>query len=69
MLLTIVDFDRAAAIVYGDIRAILEKQGKPIGSLNTLIAAHAISLEVTLVTNNAKEFSRVENLRLDNWVD
>ena len=67
--LTIVDFDRAAAIVYGDIRARLEKQGKLIGSLDTLIAAHAISLEVTLVTNNAKEFSRVPNLQLDNWVD
>ncbi len=67
--LTIVDFDRAAAIVYGDIRARLEKQRKPIGSLDTLIAAHAISLEVTLVTNNAKEFSRVPNLHLDNWVD
>ncbi len=67
--LTIVDFDLAAAIVYGDIRAKLEKQGKPIGSLDTLIAAHTISLEVTLVTNNAKEFSHVPNLQLDNWVD
>ncbi len=67
--LTIVDFDRGAAIVYGDIRARLEKQGKPIGSLDTLIAAHALSLQVTLVTNNVKEFSRVQNLKLDNWVD
>ena len=67
--LTIIDFDRAAAIAYGDIRAMLEKQGKPIGSLDTLIAAHAISLQVTLVTNNAEEFSRVPNLHLDNWVD
>ncbi len=67
--LTIVDFDRGAAIVYGDIRARLGKQGKPIGSLDTLIAAHALSLQVTLVTNNVKEFSRVQNLKLDNWVD
>ncbi|MEM9276857.1 MAG: type II toxin-antitoxin system VapC family toxin [Cyanobacteria bacterium P01_F01_bin.143] len=67
--LNIVDFDRAAAIVYGDIRATLEKQGTPIGSLDTLIAAHAVSLDVTLVTNNLKEFNRISNLQLENWVD
>lgn len=67
--LTIVDFDRAAAIVYGDIRASLEKQGKSIGSLDTLIAAHAVSLKVALVTNNVKEFSCVENLQIDNWAN
>ena len=67
--LKIVDFDRAAAIVYGDIRATLEKQGTPIGSLDTLIAAHAVSLDVTLVTNNVKEFNRISNLQLENWVD
>ena len=67
--LHIVNFDRAAAIIYGDIRATLEKQGTPIGSLDTLIAAHAISLGVTLITNNTKEFSRVPNLKLDNWVN
>ena len=67
--LTIVDFDRAAAIIYGDIRARLEKQGIPIGSLDTLIAAHALSLQVTLITNNVKEFSRVPNLQLENWVN
>ena len=68
--LTIVDFDRAAAIVYGNnIRAKLEKQGTPIGSLDTLIAAHALSLQVILVTNNVKEFSRVPNLQIDNWAN
>ena len=67
--LTIVDFNRAAAMLYGDLRATLEKQGTPIGSLDTLIAAHALSLQVTLITNNLKEFSRVPNLRLDNWVN
>ena len=66
--LQIVDFDRAAADTYGVIRAMLEKQGIPIGSLDTLIAAHALSLEVILITNNEKEFSRVPNLKLDNWV-
>ena len=67
--LTIIDFERAAAIVYGNIRAKLEKQGTPIGSLDTLIAAHALSLQVILVTNNIKEFSRVSNLQIDNWAN
>ena len=67
ILLNIVNFDRAAAISYGNLRAILEKQGTPIGSLDTLIAAHALSLDVTLITNNIKEFHRVPNLKLDNW--
>ena len=66
--LQIANFDNAAAIVYGDIRAKLEKQGTPIGSLDTLIAAYALSLPVTVITNNIKEFSRVPNLKLDNWV-
>ncbi|MEN9517965.1 MAG: hypothetical protein RLZZ381_553 [Cyanobacteriota bacterium] len=66
--LQIADFDRAAAVIYGNIRATLAKQGTPIGSLDTLIAAHALSLKVTLITNNLKEFSRVPNLKLDNWV-
>jgi tRNA(fMet)-specific endonuclease VapC len=67
--LTIVDFDNSAASIYGNLRATLEKQGTPIGSLDTLIAAHAISLEATLITNNLKEFSRAPNLKLDNWVN
>ena len=67
--LKIVDFDRTAAIVYGDIRSALEKLGTPIGSLDTLIAAHALSLQVTLITNNVKEFNRVPNLQVDNWVN
>ncbi|MEM8722551.1 MAG: type II toxin-antitoxin system VapC family toxin [Cyanobacteria bacterium P01_G01_bin.39] len=67
--LEIVSFDRAAAIMYGNLRATLENQGIPIGSFDTLIAAHALSLQVTLITNNIKEFSRVPNLQLDNWVN
>jgi tRNA(fMet)-specific endonuclease VapC len=66
--LKIVNFDNAAATIYGDIRAKLEKQGTPIGSLDTLIAAHALSLQVTLITNNIREFNRVPNLKLKNWV-
>lgn len=67
--LTIADFDYQAAIAYGAIRATLEAQGTPIGSLDTLIAAHASSLNVTLVTNNTREFSRVPGLEIVNWVD
>lgn len=65
--LEIVDFDDVAAVAYGNIRAFLEQQGTPIGSLDTLIAAHALSLAATLITNNTKEFSRVPNLKLENW--
>ncbi len=63
----IVAFDAAAARAYGPIRGTLEKAGKPIGSLDTMIAAHARSLKATLVTNNAREFSRVDGLKLATW--
>lgn len=66
--LKIVDCDRSAAIMYGKLRAELEQQGTPIGSLDTLIAAQALSLQVTLITNNLKEFRRIPNLKLVNWV-
>jgi len=67
--LVIADFDEQAAIAYGEVRAVLEARGTPIGPLDTLIAAQAISLDVALVTNNAREFSRVPDLRFENWVD
>ena len=66
--LAILPFDEAALWCYGDLRADLERQGTPIGALDTLIAAHALSLQATLVTNNLKEFERVPGLLLDNWV-
>lgn len=66
--LQIVDFDVDAAMTYGDIRADLETRGQPIGPLDFLIAAHAIALGATLVTNNEKEFKRVAGLRIENWV-
>lgn len=50
------------------IQAQLEKAGTPIGPLDTLIAAHAMSLGLTLVTNNEKEFERIPGLELENWV-
>lgn len=64
----VAEYDYKAAFEYGKIRATLEKQGQPIGSLDMLIAAHAKSLDITLVTNNLKEFERVEALKLENWV-
>jgi tRNA(fMet)-specific endonuclease VapC len=62
-----VEFDMKAAHAYGQIRAALEARGTPIGSLDTLIAGHAVSLEVTLVTNYEREFSRVPKLKVENW--
>ena len=63
----VVPYDDMAAREYGGLRAHLEKAGMPIGSLDTLIAAHALALECTLVTNNDREFSRVPRLRVQNW--
>lgn len=65
--LEIAPFDTEAAIAYGMIRSLLESEGKPIGSLDTLIAAHARSLDLVLVTNNEREFKRVPKLRIENW--
>ncbi len=56
-----------ATLAYGEIRAYLERQGLPIGPLDTLIAAHALSLDVCLVTNNTGEFARVPGLRVEDW--
>jgi len=66
--LEILPYDDGAAQYYGDLRAGLEKRGTPIGSLDMLIAAHAISLNSVLISNNEKEFNRIPNLRIDNWV-
>jgi tRNA(fMet)-specific endonuclease VapC len=54
---------------YSTLRCTLEKQGTPIGSMDLLIAAHALSLNLTLVTHNTREFSRVPNLSLENWLN
>jgi tRNA(fMet)-specific endonuclease VapC len=66
--LTIFPFDDEAVWAYGDLRAALERSGTPIGPLDTMIAAHALSQQATLVTNNTREFSKVSGLRLENWV-
>lgn len=67
--LEILPFDNESARQYGRLRANLERQGTPIGPLDTLIAAHALALNSVLVTNNVREFSRVPMLKLDNWVE
>ncbi|MFN5171372.1 MAG: type II toxin-antitoxin system VapC family toxin [Cyclobacteriaceae bacterium] len=64
---SILPFTEKAAKTYGEIRASLERQGKPIGPLDLLIAAHALSENLTLVTNNEQEFNRVPGLQVENW--
>lgn len=66
--LEILPYDDEASHYYGSLRAYLEIKGKPIGSLDMLIAAHALSIASTLVTNNEKEFSRIPNLKTANWL-
>ena len=60
-------FDTKAAEEYGKICAYLQRQGTPIGIMDMLIAAHALSQNLTLVTNNVREFERVPNLQIENW--
>ena len=66
--LEIAAFDDQATIMYGRLRAALEKKGTPIGPLDTMIAAHALSLKVALATNNTREFKRVSGLEVVDWV-
>ena len=65
--LEVLAFGAEAAASYGRVRAALERAGTPIGPLDTLIASHAVSLGVTLVTNNVREFSRVPGLEVEDW--
>lgn len=65
--LTVHPFDDEASKICGRLRVNLEGRGTPIGPLDTLIAAHALSLDATLVSNNTREFSRVPGLRLEDW--
>jgi tRNA(fMet)-specific endonuclease VapC len=58
-----------AARDYARIRTDLEKRGSPIGAYDLLIAAHALSLGLILVTNNVREFARIQGLRLENWAE
>ena len=63
----VIPFGDDAAVEYGRIRADLRRKGTPIGANDLMIAAHAKSLGMTLVTNNTREFSRVEGLMLEDW--
>ena len=67
--LDILSYDDEAAQYYGELRVHWEKQGRPIGCLDMLIAAHALSATCVLVTNNEKEFTRVPKLKIENWVN
>lgn len=66
--LEVMPFDQEAALKYGAVRAALELRGTPIGALDTLIAAHALNLGAILVTNNLREFQRVDGLAVENWL-
>ena len=65
--LQVIEFSHAAASAYGELRAWLERKGTVIGSMDMLIAGHAISLNIPLVTNNTHEFARVPKLTVENW--
>jgi tRNA(fMet)-specific endonuclease VapC len=65
---TVLAWDRAAAAKYSFLRAALESSGTPLGNLDTLIAAHALAVEASLVTND-RAFSRVVGLRFENWIE
>jgi tRNA(fMet)-specific endonuclease VapC len=66
--LEIFSFDTNAAYHYGAVRAYLEQKGTPIGALDLMIAAQALSIKSVVVTNNLKEFTRVPGLSVENWV-
>jgi len=69
LLVPVQSLDVGASKQYGRIRTELEKKGYPIGPYDLLIAAQALSLGLTLVTNSVREFAGVEGLRLENWAD
>ena len=64
----VLDWPENTNRIYADIRTLLEIQGQIIGANDLLIAAHALYLDATLVTNNLREFERIPHLRLENWV-
>ena len=64
----LLDFDQRAAAYYGQIRKELESKGTPIVPMDLLLASHAAAYNLIFVTNNIKEFKRIDNLRLENWL-
>jgi tRNA(fMet)-specific endonuclease VapC len=65
----ILDWDQDAAWVYGNVRKTVEAKGQRIGERDLLLACQALALDATMVTNNTREFERVEGLKLENWVE
>lgn len=66
--LLILEWDSDAASSYGELRATLEAKGKPIGNMDLMIAAHALSINATIVTNNVRHFQIVPKLKVQRWV-
>ena len=66
--LPVLPLEDSARAAYGQLRTVLERRGELIGAYDMLIAAHALALNATLVTNNEKEFKRVKGLKVENWV-
>ena len=66
--LEIAPYDEACAFRYGQLRAQLKRMGRPLGALDVLIAAHALALDLVLVTHNTGEFSHASGLRLEDWL-
>jgi tRNA(fMet)-specific endonuclease VapC len=66
-VISVVPFDEACTHEFGRIATMLRLRGTPIGDLDTMIAAHATTLDLTLVTNNVRHFTRVDGLRIENW--
>ena len=66
---TILDFDQRAAFEYGQIRSLLESRGTPVGPMDLLLASQARSHKLILVTNNVREFQRIEGLQIENWAN
>ena len=67
LAIAVIDFDSEAAAAYGKMRVPLEAAGTPIGALDTLIAAHALSRNLILLTHNLREFKRVRGLKVEDW--
>jgi tRNA(fMet)-specific endonuclease VapC len=68
-VLDILPLEKPVDVHYGEIRAFLSRKGTPIGGNDLFIAAHARALDLTLVSDNVREFSRVPRLRVENWLE
>ena len=66
--ITLLDLPCEASPIYGQMRAQLQKKGTPIGAMDLLIASHALFIDTVLVTNNTREFERVPDLKIENWL-